>query len=73
MQLKHTNFNIQTLFELFPHTMAGDDEGGPSLPTLGWVEDGDFIPLPNIILQSFMDCPVRSWDDDFTAVDRKRL
>ena len=60
MQLKHTSFNIQTLIELFPHTMAEDDERDLYLPILGWVEDGDFIPLPNIILQSFMDCSVHS-------------
>jgi len=29
------------------------------LPTLGWVENDDFMALPNLRLQAFMDCPVR--------------
>ena len=48
------------------------DHASAALPTLGWVENGRFHPLQNVVLQSLMDCPVRSWDD-FNGTDRKRL
>lgn len=66
-------FNITTSIPPSSQRMNASTEAPDSLPTLGWVENGDFIPLPNIVLQSFMDCPVRSWDDDFTCEDRTRL
>jgi len=43
-----------------------------ALPTLGWVENGRFHALENVVLPSRMDCPVRSWDD-FNGTDQKRL
>ncbi|KAJ8442479.1 hypothetical protein Cgig2_022362 [Carnegiea gigantea] len=52
--------------------MAGCTHGPPAQPTLGWVENAVFHCLPNLFLQSLMDCPVRSWDN-FSPVDRKRL
>jgi len=50
---------------------ADVDELEP-LPTLGWLEGSSFIALDNITLKAFMDSPVRSWEDDFTDVERER-
>ena len=58
-----------------PHNisiMTNKDDDIQLLPTLGWVDERQFTPLDNVTLQSFMDFSVRSWDDDFTNVQRKR-
>jgi len=47
--------------------------GGPPLPTLGWVEDGEFNVLDTLILQPFMDFLIRSWANDFSTEDGERL
>jgi len=43
-----------------------------ALPTLGVLADGAFTPLHPLTLKSFMDVPLRSWDDDFSELDRQR-
>ena len=43
-----------------------------ALPTLGVLADGEFIPLDPLTLKSFMDVPLRSWDDDFPELERER-
>ena len=43
-----------------------------ALPTLGVLADGVFIPLDPLTLKSFMNVPIRSWDDDFPELDRER-
>ena len=43
-----------------------------ALPTLGWLADGAFTPLHPLTLKSFMDVPVRSWDNYFPELDRQR-
>jgi len=43
-----------------------------SLATLVWVDEGNFSPLDNVTLKSFMDLPVRPWVDDFTPTERHR-
>ena len=52
--------------------MANLDSSNQSLPTLGWVQGGHFYPLDNISLQTFMDFPMRLWDD-FNSSARKKL
>ena len=43
-------------------------EGASTLPTIGWVEEGNFNRF-----KSFMDVSVRSLVDDFTPIEHKRF
>jgi len=56
-----------------PLTSTSSTHGkAPPLPTLGWLDSGAFIPLHPVTLKSFMDIPVRSWEHDFSVVERER-
>ena len=43
-----------------------------ALPILGWLDDGAFTPIDLVTLESFVDIPVRSWEHDFTDMERQR-
>jgi len=67
-----TNNPLHLVSRNSPYMGTADVDEVEPLPTLGWVEGSSFTALDNITLKSFMDSPVRSWEDDFTDVDRER-
>ena len=66
------NKNRPTLMAPPPTSTASNVSEGVALPTLGWLDSCAFTPVDPVTLKSFMDIPVRSWEHDFSVVERER-